>query len=285
LRLYCTFIFQISSDSEEENLTFKALLYQIEATASYLSKNGFESGNVACFVMSNSTAFAVSHLGVLKCGGIITSANPSISQADLEHQLQDSKASLVFTEESILPRVLMAANNCASVKKIICTRSWASNAALPEGVVDFKSLITGPVYEGESHSSDLAVVPYTDIPTRGTATGIMLTHENVSTAVDIYQKYLDRIAKKVLRYWDCSQENLLLCSSFANMYGLLCLNVALIMGFTSVILKKFDPLMFFNSVHSYRVRVQVLLKSAFYDSNVIVGSKTEVRAALPRREE
>ncbi|PIO77218.1 hypothetical protein TELCIR_00671 [Teladorsagia circumcincta] len=158
--------------------------------------------------MSNSTAFVVSHLGVLKCGGIVTSASPSGSQglttvlrktakiepehrfpADLEHQLRDSKASVVFTEESFLPRVILAVYECSNVKKIICARSWASSAALPEGVVDFKKLIAGPVTEVESQnsSSDLAVLPYTDVLMRGTPTGVMLTHQNVSTAADIYQ--------------------------------------------------------------------------------------------------
>ncbi|KAK5986212.1 hypothetical protein GCK32_011185 [Trichostrongylus colubriformis] len=142
----------INADGEEQNLTYKALLYQTEAAASYLCKEGFTKGDVACFVMSNSTAFVVSHLGVMRSGGVVTTASPFTSLAALEHQLRDSKASLVFTDESILPRVMLAVNECSNVKKIICVRSTTSSADLPEGVVDFKTLIRGPVDEFETHN-------------------------------------------------------------------------------------------------------------------------------------
>nr|CDJ88125.1 AMP-dependent synthetase ligase domain containing protein [Haemonchus contortus] len=248
----------ISPDCEAEILTYRDLLHQTEATASYLSENGFAKGDVALFVMENSSTFAVSHLGVLKCGGTITSASPSSSRAALEHQIRDSKASLIFTEEAILPRVMLAAQECCNVKKIVCERSSPSDSALPERVEDFKNVIDGPVNKVDIHtsSSDLAVLPYTDVM-KEAPMGMILTHQNVSTAVDIYQAYMERMAKKVLKYPDCSQESLLLCSSFASMYGLLCLNIALIMGFTSVILKKFEPLLVFNSVRSYRPRILV----------------------------
>ncbi|VDL77826.1 unnamed protein product [Nippostrongylus brasiliensis] len=242
---------KISSDSDDETLTFKALLYQTEAVASYLSQKGFLKNEVACFVLSNSTAFVPAHLAVMKCGGIVTSSSLCDSG--------DSKASVVFTDEHHLPEVLAASEKCSSLENIICVRNYSTDGALPEGVVDFRKIISGPVTDVHSgrSSDDLAVLPYTTVE-NGTSSVMMLTHQNVSTAVDIYQRYMERIAKRVLPYWDCSQENLLLCSSFGTVYGLLCLEVALIMGFTSVILKKFDPLMFFNTVHSYRPPILIM---------------------------
>ncbi|WKX89150.1 hypothetical protein Q1695_008644 [Nippostrongylus brasiliensis] len=249
----------ISSDSDDETLTFKALLYQTEAVASYLSQKGFLKNEVACFVLSNSTAFVPAHLAVMKCGGIVTSSSLCDSGDTLQRQIEDSKASVVFTDEHHLPEVLAASEKCSSLENIICVRNYSTDGALPEGVVDFRKIISGPVTDVHSgrSSDDLAVLPYTTVE-NGTSSVMMLTHQNVSTAVDIYQRYMERIAKRVLPYWDCSQENLLLCSSFGTVYGLLCLEVALIMGFTSVILKKFDPLMFFNTVHSYRPPILIM---------------------------
>ncbi|VDO49284.1 unnamed protein product [Haemonchus placei] len=195
--------------------------------------SGFAKGDVALFVMDNSPAFAVSHLGVLKCGGTITSASPSSSRGKrLKHY-----------------------EKLRNLNKILCFQLlWSTKYAIPKRA---SFLQTKPFY---LVSSDLAVLPYTDVM-KEVPMGMILTHQNVSTAVDIYQAYMERMAKKVLKYPDCSQESLLLCSSFASMYGLLCLNIALIMGFTSVILKKFEPLLVFNSVRSYRVRLWNILKT------------------------
>ncbi|VDO81763.1 unnamed protein product [Heligmosomoides polygyrus] len=249
--------------------------------------------------MSNSTAFVVSHLGVLKSGGVVTCATSSCTQglftdmeAALEHQIQDSKAKLVVTEEDILPKVMLAVKQCPNVKEIVCARNLTSVDSLPDSVVDFRKLSTGPVNDVPAESgkplgllsmvneedpgfisrndivekvlmteanrerlsdsqsrslvrvtdsNGLAVLPYSDV-SDGSPMGLMLTHQNVSSAADIFQMYMERIARRVLTYCDFSQENLLLCSSFASVYGFLCLEIALIMGFTSPRILIMEPM-------------------------------------------
>ncbi|EYB85924.1 hypothetical protein Y032_0288g1479 [Ancylostoma ceylanicum] len=249
----------VSGDGNFDKLTYKKLLYQTEAAASFLSKGGFGREDVACLVLSNSSAFISSHLAVLKCGGIVTTADITTPQGDLEHQIRNTSTSIIFTEEEILNKVLQVSNNCRNVKAIFCVRSSSATEKLPDGVIDFKSVIAGPtgqVKNDEYEPNNLAAVPYTISPNKIPA-GMMLSHQNISTAFNIYEGCLRRMMKKAFTCFDPSQEKLLHCSSFANIFGLLCIDIALFMGFTSVILKKFDTTLFMNSLHSYRPRLLI----------------------------
>ncbi|EPB68084.1 AMP-binding enzyme [Ancylostoma ceylanicum] len=230
-----------------------------------MSSSGFGREDVACLVLSNSSAFISSHLAVLKCGGIVTTADITTPQGDLEHQIRNTSTSIIFTEEEILNKVLQVSNNCRNVKAIFCVRSSSATEKLPDGVIDFKSVIAGPTgqvkndeYESVTKGvpNNLAAVPYTISPNKIPA-GMMLSHQNISTAFNIYEGCLRRMMKKAFTCFDPSQEKLLHCSSFANIFGLLCIDIALFMGFTSVILKKFDTTLFMNSLHSYRPRLLI----------------------------
>ncbi|RCN50849.1 hypothetical protein ANCCAN_03067 [Ancylostoma caninum] len=257
LRKKCTsvsFFRTVSGDGYFHKLTYKQLLHETEAAASFLSKGGFGREDVACLVLSNSPAFIASHLAVLKCGGIVTTANITIPQGDLAQQIRNTSTSIIFTEEEVLDKVMQIATSCPNVKTIFCVRSSSATGKLPVGVIDFKNVIAGPVSHTKNEDNeptDIAVVPYA-MGSNGFPAGMILSHQNISTAFNIYEGCLRRIMKKAFTYVDLSQEKLLHCSSFANIFGLLCIDIALFMGFTSVILKKFDTTLFMNSLHSYR---------------------------------
>ncbi|KAK6732345.1 hypothetical protein RB195_016621 [Necator americanus] len=248
----------MSGDGEADPITYKELLFQTEAAASFLSKCGIRR-EVACLVMSNSPAFIASHLSVLKCGGLVTVAKTSASRADLEQQIKETNSSFIFTDEDALDKLLRVAENCSNVKTIFCVRRTLSRNKLPKGVVDFKRVIAGPITETKNEnykSTDTAMISYTTTSDESLV-GMVLTHRNISTAADIYNECLRRIMKRAYMYTDLSQEKLLHCSSFSSLFGLLCMDIALIAGFTSIILKEFDPTLFQNSLHSHMPRLLI----------------------------
>ncbi|CAJ0606269.1 unnamed protein product [Cylicocyclus nassatus] len=248
----------ICGDGRAENLTYKELLYQTEAAASYLFRGGFGRDEVACLVMSNSPAFVISHLAVMKCGGVVTTTDTSVSAEDLEQQISETEASVVFTDEEALDTVLPLAQKY-DLKKVICVRSPCATGPLPDGVINFQKLVLGPASEiipsEDYNSTDIALVPY-DTAANGLLVGSMLTHESVSTAADIYKKCMHNMMGHK-NYHDISQEQLLFCSSLANIFGLLCMDIALILGFTSVILKDYAHTAFLNALHCYRPRLLI----------------------------
>ncbi|VDM66839.1 unnamed protein product [Strongylus vulgaris] len=178
----------------------------------------------------------------MKCGGVVTTTDRTVTTEDLKQQILETEASIIVADEEVLDKVLPIAQK-HNVKTIFCVKSPWSNRKLPKGVIDFQKVMVGCVSETkdlEYSSTDIAVVTYS-AAANGLLVGRMLTHENISTAADIYEKFLQRMMRKELNYANISEERLLYCSSLANMFGLLCMDVALIMGFTSPCLLITEP--------------------------------------------
>jgi long-chain acyl-CoA synthetase len=172
-----------------------------KALAAYLQSQGLERGDRVAVMMPNVPQYPVAVAAILRAGYVVVNVNPLYTPRELEHQLEDSGAKLIFIFENFattLQQVLdkvptkkivvaamgdmlgflkgMIVNHVVrNVKKLV--PAWS----LP-GAVKFNDAIAngrGKAYTAPSVGpNDIAVLQYTG-GTTGVSKGAVLLHRNL----------------------------------------------------------------------------------------------------------
>ncbi len=157
-------------------LTFGELDAASAALAGALAGRGIGKGDAVCVYMPNLPEYAVVFHGVNRAGGVNTTANPLYSSREVNHQLHDSGAKMIFTVPPFLENARAAVEG-TDVDEIVLLGGDGSE----EGVTDFAELLAGggaPPEVEIDPARDLAVLPYSS-GTTGLPKGVMLTHRNL----------------------------------------------------------------------------------------------------------
>jgi long-chain acyl-CoA synthetase len=215
-------------------------------------------------MLPNVPQYVVAFFGALKAGAIVVSTSPLYTQHELEHQLQDSGATVIITLDQFFPRVQRAlpATNIRTVivtgigealprrlRPIYALKSRRTGAhRIPRGgvVYRFEDLMehTAAAALPITSPDDVAVLQYTG-GTTGTAKGAMLTHRNlVANALQAY-------------HWqgtDRERPAAMLCAApFFHVYGLsVGMNLCVAAGATMVLVPRFVPAEVARAVQKYR---------------------------------
>jgi acyl-CoA synthetase (AMP-forming)/AMP-acid ligase II len=83
-------------------ITYAQLDAMTGALAGALAARGLSKGDAVCIYMPNLPEYAVVFHGVSRAGGVNTTANPLYTARELEHQLNDSGARMIFTVPAFL---------------------------------------------------------------------------------------------------------------------------------------------------------------------------------------
>ncbi len=169
--------------------------------ASALVSLGVKKGDRVAIFMPNIPQLVFAYFGILKAGGIVVMCNPTYKERELEHQLQDSGASIVIATNSVVKGLDLFKSLEGCRARLTLTHVIATSATdyLPSvkrrlaglaGVktvrradtLDFVQLVTSnsPLteYAAVDSMNDVAVLQYTG-GTTGVAKGAMLTHYNL----------------------------------------------------------------------------------------------------------
>ncbi|KAK6732333.1 hypothetical protein RB195_016613 [Necator americanus] len=253
----------ISAEDAANRITFKEIYDQAYSVASFLSSRGYGHLDVCCQVMPNCIEYAVFYLGALLCGGAMSGASAMFTDYELERQFLDSRCKVVITDEAHLDKVLLATKRCREVKTVICVQSSKSTRAIPSGVVPWHDVIRTRVTALPKYKfspDDMALLPYSS-GTTGSPKGVVLTHRNFTTMLDLVNSHFDEniVAKLGDSDWDYHKENLLLILPFYHIYGFGLLNQTLLKGTTGIILAKFEPTVFLNAIQTYKPKLLMLV--------------------------
>ncbi|ETN86933.1 hypothetical protein NECAME_05779 [Necator americanus] len=106
----------------------------------------------------------------------------------------------------------------------------------------------------------MALLPYSS-GTTGSPKGVVLTHKNFTTMVDLVNSHFDEkiVHKLGESNWDYHNENLLLMLPFYHIYGFGLLNQTLLKGTTGIIFAKFEPTVFLNAIQTYKPKMLMLV--------------------------
>jgi len=178
-------------------ISFTELGKLVDASAAALLGAGYGRDTSVALYIGNTPDHPVNFFGALKAGARIVHLSPLDGEIALSHKLSDSGARVLVTTNlaMMLPMALKFLAKGLLDRLIVCDdASWGSvgNPLLPlpddKRIVRYADFVAGavpparwPVIEPE----DIALLQYTG-GTTGLPKGAMLTHGNLTAAVDIF---------------------------------------------------------------------------------------------------
>lgn len=232
------FIFEGLSDADAQRVaivdgpsgtttTYGELKRQIDTIAGALAARGIAPGDVVALHAPNIPAFVAVFHGILRAGATVTTVTALYTAADIERQLRESGARLLFTVSALGAQSLPGAAAAGLANEQVIVLDGA------EGYPNLGELLASdapaPVRNFDP-ANHLAVLPFSS-GTSGTPKGVMLTHRNLVANVLQSEPALDLDG----------DDRVLAVLPFTHIYGLtVLLNVALHRRSRLITLPKFD---------------------------------------------
>ncbi|CAD6192025.1 unnamed protein product [Caenorhabditis auriculariae] len=253
----------VCAEDNNVRLTFREYREKAKNCAQFLSDRGFGHKNVLCQVLPNGLEYPVVLLGVLQCGGTMSGASAMFTDYELERQFLDSRCTAVATDEAHLPKVMQAAERCPQIKTILCVRK--GNKSLPKGVFAYDEAIRTkfrglPPYKFSP--DDVALLPYSS-GTTGSPKGVMLSHKNFGTMVEVVQAHQNQYISSFLsnngNKFQWRGQPLCLMLPFYHIYGMGLLMNTVLEGLQGIVFKKFEPTIFLENIQKFKVQILFLV--------------------------
>jgi 4-coumarate--CoA ligase len=203
-------------------LTYRQLDEAVRRLAGGLVARGFAPGDTVGILAPNLPEYAIVFHGVAYAGGVVTTINPTYTDREIRHQLEDAR-----------PRYLV------TVAPFLDTARAAAEGTSVEGIYLIGEGDAPPVTElfGEPLDEPVAVeldapvvLPYSS-GTTGLSKGVVLTHRNL----------VANIAQTLGPLELESDEKIIAVLPFFHIYGMqVLMNVGLVGGATIVTMPRFD---------------------------------------------
>ena len=195
---------------------------------------GVQKGETTAILAPNCPEYAVALHGSLMAGAKVTTLNPLYKEREVQHQLDDADAVVVFVSKLFLPVLDAVKGGLPKVRKVYLIEDlWETSSAhkpSPDPVV-------------VDPEQDVAVLPYSS-GTTGLPKGVMLTHYNLTSNL-----------KQMIATGLTDENSVLLAFlPFYHIYGLVVLlNSTLVTGATCLVMPRFDPDQTFEFIEKYKV--------------------------------
>ncbi len=206
----------------------------VNGMARALQDEGIRKGDMIAIYAPNSCEYAVALHGALLAGATVTTLNPLYREREVEHQLHDAGAKVVFTLSQLVPIVNEAKPHLPKLEHVHELESaWdmARGAKGPPTAVPIDPL------------KDIAVLPYSS-GTTGLPKGVMLSHQNLTANI-----------RQTMALGMTTESAIVLdFLPFYHIYGMMVLlNCGLAVGATQIILPRFEPEAALNIIQNHRV--------------------------------
>jgi acyl-CoA synthetase (AMP-forming)/AMP-acid ligase II len=220
-------------------VSFADFKRQVGALAGALAARGVGHGDVVALFMPNLPEYAVIFHGVLRANATNTTANPLYTERELEHQLTDSGARMIFTIAPFLETARAAASAAGITDVIVVGPSEGDQPTLADLIGEGAA---PPAIEIDP-ATDLAALPYSS-GTTGLPKGVMLTHRNLVANVE-----------QCNGVFDLGEDDVLIgVLPFFHIYGqTVIMNLGLRHGVPVVTMPRFDLDQFLGLIEEHRV--------------------------------
>ena len=169
-----------------EAMTYKAAFEKSCAVSNGLIALNVQKNEFVVIMADSSTESICTWLGINLAAAVEVSINTGYRSRSLEHALENSRAKILFIDESLLPRIVEIAESLTSLETIVLYSSSLPSVANDDKLARFKiylfSQILGSIdlpSNREVSSADLASIVYTS-GTTGPAKGVMMPHGQIS---------------------------------------------------------------------------------------------------------
>ena len=182
------------------DITYRELDSSMDAIARGLVGLGVGAGDRVALHMDNCPQFVMGYFGILRAGGVVVPVNPMFKPAELDHELNDSGATVLIGLDYLYPDVEKVRSR-TPLKKVILTSLEAyfpEKPVLPlppeagktvgpfTDTLSFEELISNnsegePLCRVSDLKNELAVLQYTG-GTTGMPKGAMISHYALSSS-------------------------------------------------------------------------------------------------------
>eukprot|EP01137_Pigoraptor_chileana_P032793 Opistho-2@22770 len=226
----------------DRSLSFDEMRNNVLRVAGNLSARGVKRGDVVAIFSPNVVDYHTAFVAVTLLGGVVTTVNPTYEQKEIEFQLNDSKATLVFTVPPLMDKLQAAMRNAPLIRDIVTFGGPAVGATPFSDLVDH--VPPRPVEPPRADAvRDVVALPYSS-GTTGLPKGVCLTHSNLTTNL---LQLLEIEA-------DVRDDDVYIAVlPFFHIYGLMMTNKALVRGIKTVVFPRFDLEKFLEAIQKHRV--------------------------------
>ncbi|HYZ53749.1 MAG TPA: SDR family NAD(P)-dependent oxidoreductase [Streptosporangiaceae bacterium] len=269
--------------SSGRELTYAELARAVREGGEWLAARGVRAGDVLALCSPNSIEFVLSWYAASSIGAVITTVNPMSQQAEIVHQLRQSRARWLVTTSELPAPKLEAAARASGIKEtfLIGADVEAGPGAILFGQPFLGGVVNGP--QAELSPPDVAALA----PSSGT-TGlpklVVLTHRSLVAGL-CQAGALDRTAEDDL---------VAAVVPLFHIFGMqLSMHLTLLRGATLVILPRFEVGTFLRAIQNYQVTkarlvppiLLALAKSELVDDYDVSSLQVLTSAAAPLRAE
>ncbi len=247
------------------SLTYRQLNQMVDQCASALAQVGIKKGDSVAILLPNVIPCVAAYYAILKLGAIAVMNNPLYSDRELEHQFNDSRASVLITVD-LLVRRMTALRPKTQIKQIVYTsigdylpfpknllfpfvgpkKGLAAKVTPAQNVYKWKDFLktgSGRPPKASLSFNDVAMYQYTG-GTTGVSKGVMLTHGNLSKQVQQIAAWFPGFG---------SDEIMLGALPFFHVFGLSCsMNYAIYRGWGNLLIPKPQPEFLLDSINKFK---------------------------------
>jgi long-chain acyl-CoA synthetase len=190
----------------ERRISYRELLAQTDRVSAGLLQAGMGKGQSVALYLPNTPWHPLAFFGLARTGARIVHLSPLDAPRELAHKLVDSGArTLITTNLPILLPTALALLEKGTVDRVLVGEDARWGATDPPALAVPWSEHVRPVPEAETGGvwpalspDDICVLQYTG-GTTGLPKGAMLSHGNLTAAVEIYRNWHDDLAPGALR--------------------------------------------------------------------------------------
>ncbi|XP_047144912.1 uncharacterized protein LOC100198219 isoform X1 [Hydra vulgaris] len=260
----------------EQKISYNEILRNSASLSNFLKFRKINSTECVATHIQNCIEYIYLIMGCLKCRATITLANPAYTHFEINKQLKDSNAKILFTNKRQIEIARKAVEN-TNTDLVICVDDFTVNDC---GVINLSDILqnfnnnqtitsTSEPYSPTSDCTlqnskvnDIAFLLYSS-GTTGLPKGTMLTHSNIT--VHLLQ-LLEAFE------WNI-QERILALLPFFHCYGLIVVLLkGLYYGSTLFVVPGFEPHLFLSTIEKFQIQRAPIVPpiALFLKSNPIV---------------
>ncbi len=207
----------------------------------WLGEHGVRAGDVVIISARASVALIVAYLGVLRAGGVVLLANPTLTEPELAHLVVDSHAVTALAEGDGLARLAaLRARGVGAVRLLVSVSGGeAADASLQEAAEHSSSMPVASIAPATP-----ALLAYTS-GTTGAPKAVALSHLNLSSSI-----------KAAMLAWCWRPDDVLVHAlPLSHQHGLSGVHASLLSGSQTVVLERFDPEALWSAMAAARASV------------------------------
>lgn len=230
----------ITCASSGRTLTYGELDRRVGSASRALARTGFAKGSVLSVHLPNCEQLVVAFFAATELGGVVTASNPAYTVAELAAQQSGARASAVISSSSLRDVVIAAA---AESGVGVSNVSFIEDDACFATALDEEGAAGAPTIDS---ATDPCAMPFSS-GTTGQPKGVVLSHRNL--IANVLQSIIDPDHRHDVDEGD----RLIGVLPLFHIYGMCVLGVSLARRAHLVLLPRFEPRSFLETMERYRI--------------------------------